>query len=1297
MALWRTQRKVAGDMTTEQWDEVKQLFEAMLTKPSENREGLLLAASDNEIVRAEVARLLEQHDKVGDFSTLSPLVDQRGHWLDLPVDKGFSGTSRFTVLGELGHGRFGVVYRVLDRERNSVVALKVLRCLDATQLSRFKHEFRSLVDLVHPNLVQIYELFGEDDTWFFTMELVEGTDFLSHARPNNVVQSWDRIRDTLAHLTEGVHALHTFARLHRDLKPSNILVSNTGQVVILDFGLVKHLDGISVEQSVTLAGSPAYMAPEQLGRGTITTAVDWYAVGVMLFRAITGVFPFDGAWHEILRQKQDQEAPNPKSINCDVPDDLNEVCRDLLQRSPELRPDGPSILRRLRHSAVATPSRAHGHFVGRSQELNLFQRCFQRLDSDGHQVVLLQGCSGIGKTTLVGEFLHRVLEQRPETVILRGRCRESESLPYKALDSAADQLVQYLRALPQADATAMLPRHPTLLARMFPCFRDLDVLAQFPERVDTWGDGQEVRRLAFSALCETFERIADRQPLVISIDDLQWGDLDSIALLAELVVPANAPRLMLILSFRSEDAGTSPPVKLFRTYQARLALPTCWTEVTLAGLDEREGCDLLRSLDTNVSLEEEQLKGMVVESHGSPLFLRELLRATLQDGHRNDTRQPTVPISIAEMITLRTSALSEFGRQLFEAISVAVYPLSRAMLSRTLNMPDVELSRQISILVQENLIRISGGSETGQLEPYHDQVREALLASMDAADIKLWHSRLAQTLETELEPDPTRLLKHYLGAGNLASAYRSALAAAAIAEKALAFDQAAVFYSVALSSGQAEPSNLVALYNLRAESLAKAGRGREAAEDYLKAASLTGSDNASELRRAAAEQLIRSGYLEEGIELFTNLLRSNSVRIPSSRLETLLRMLVIRLFIRLRGLKWRECPEAEIPGDTLLRLDLLWSGAMTLVTVDTIAGSYLQALHMLTALRTGEPSRLASTFAFGAVYESIGGTHEYEHGRKLIQMAHRLTKQVNDPFKWAVSYACWAGLDLLAGHVSDGLAHARTAVAGMQEANRHSRAWELGTANMLVIWFLGWGGQIRELSQALPVLVEEGRSRSDVYTEAYLRCCGVSHLVELAADRPEDARSEMRSSIKLWRKSSYDLPHFYTTLAGVECLLYEGHTREARELLLSDWKAIKKSLFTRKSQIHRTILFYLRGRTSLAEWLRNAGNDTLRLDVEKFAGRLRRVDSPWSIAYSMLLHAGVAAGLERPADALDLLSQAEDILREQDLRLFAAAVSRRRGQLEGDKGLRRIEDAESFMAAENIKRPDRMAFMLLPY
>ena len=150
-------------------------------------------------------------------------------------DAHFSGTSRFVIKERLGEGTFGIVYRVLDRELNSMVALKILRRMDATHLFRFKHEFRSLVDLIHPNLVQIYELFGDDKVWFFTMELVEGVDFLSYTRPRDVIASWDRIRETLAQLTAGVQALHSAACLHRDLKPSNVLVSNTGQVLILGF------------------------------------------------------------------------------------------------------------------------------------------------------------------------------------------------------------------------------------------------------------------------------------------------------------------------------------------------------------------------------------------------------------------------------------------------------------------------------------------------------------------------------------------------------------------------------------------------------------------------------------------------------------------------------------------------------------------------------------------------------------------------------------------------------------------------------------------------------------------------------------------------------------------------------------------------------------------------------------------------------------------------------------------------------------------------------------------------------
>jgi hypothetical protein len=295
-----------------------------------------------------------------------------------------------------------------------------------------------------------------------------------------------------------------------------------------------------------------------------------------------------------------------------------------------------------------------------------------------------------------------------------------------------------------------------------------------------------------------------------------------------------------------------------------------------------------------------------------------------------------------------------------------------------------------------------------------------------------------------------------------------------------------------------------------------------------------------------------------------------------------------------------------------------------------------------------------------------------------------------------VTFGCWSGLDFLAGRVEDGLSHSQTAVAGLHTANRRDRAWELGTFNTLLIWFLGWKGRIRELSETLPLLAEDARSRGDVYTEVYVRCCGTSHLVELAADNPERALAEISRSMDRWRKPSFDLPHLYATFAGVECLLYAGCTDEARQLVLSDWQAIRRSLYTRKSQIHRTILGYLRGRTALAGWLRNPADRELGVEIEQYAGRLVKLRSVWGQAFSILLHAGIMAGLKRPADALLLLARAEEILREQDLQMLAAAVSRRRGELEGGAGEVRIATADAFMKSENIRCPEHMTAMILP-
>jgi eukaryotic-like serine/threonine-protein kinase len=1283
-------------MTSKQWEEVKGLFLLALERSADRRLAFLDSACKDESIRAEVRELLELHDEAGDFLAEPAWGKLSTFGLQsYTAAFEFSGTPRFVVQERLGEGTFGIVYRVLDRQRNSMVALKALRRLDAAHLSRFKNEFRSLVDIVHPNLVQLYELFGDDNYWFFTMELVDGADFLSYTRPNDILHSWDRLRDALVQLTSGVQALHCSARLHRDLKPSNVMVSKTGQVLILDFGLVKYLERESAEQSTALAGSPAYMAPEQVGRGTITAAVDWYAVGVMLYRAITGTLPFQGDWQEVLNRKQTEDPPNPKVLNSEVPEDLNEICSGLLQRAPGLRADGSFVLERLQCPSAPLILDSQDHFVGRSRELELLRQRFCSLDSGIRQVVLLQGRSGIGKTTLVDEFLDGVPLDRHDTVILRGRCHESESVPYKALDSVVDQLVRYLRSLPAASAAALLPRHPALLTRMFPVFGGLEILSTFPDRIVDQADEQQIRLRAFGAICETLGRLTDRHPIVISIDDMQWADLDSIAFLSELVVPVHAPALMLILIFRSEDADRSSPLLLLRTLRASLTNTECWTEIELAGLPEEDGRDLLRRLDKDQGLAEEQLRRMTEESRGSPLFLRELLRVTLQDAEKNAQGGSAACVTVTEMIKRRADTLSPVARQLLEALSVAVDPLAMTTLFSIMEAPDAELSREIRLLLHESLVRVTGGLEARRLEPFHDQVREASLTSLSPSSLQNWHQRLARAFEAEETLDPQKLVRHYLGAGEMSKAFRSASTAAESAKKALAFDRAAGFYKEAIETGEATVKDLAMLHYQRAEALAKAGRGRESAKDYLCAAQWPEHNDVFEMRRLAAEQLMRCGYLDEGVEAFKELLRSAGFWMPATPLQSIVAMLAIRAISRLRGLRWRRRHEAELPARTLRNLDLLWSGALVFSVVNPVFGTYLQARHMLEALGAGEPFRLALSVGQGAHYEALGGVPHFQDGCRFLEFAEQIASDLQNSYLSCAITVNRVFVDLLCGRIQDGLEHSRRAVQILRELGLE-QTWESSTAKLGLLWFLGWGGRIREMSGLVPGILDEARSRGDVYTFVVIRCCALSHRVDLAADDPDGALEQTRQALGQWSQVRYDIPHLGAAFSAVECELYAGRINQARNRSLAEWGALKNSLLARKCQTFRIMLYYMRARTALAMWLQRRDDRALVGEIEHYVSQLKNSRAPWGAALGEALQSSVDAGHGRVPEAILLLDRAEAALRQLDFRLFAAAVSRRRGELEGEAGSARVQAADAFMRSENIVRPDRMTFMILP-
>lgn len=195
----------------------------------------------------------------------------------------------YRLLGQLGRGGMGVVYEALHVQRGDRMALKTLPSLDGAALHRFKREFRSLADVNHPNLIGLHTLEADGGQWFFTMDLVEGVDFLKYVRPNDSLDE-ARLRAALAQLVTGVIALHGHHIIHRDLKPPNVMVTHDGRVVVLDFGLVLELDSVGFLSRTTdkVAGTPTYMAPEQAAAGNVTAASDWYAVGVMLYEALAG-------------------------------------------------------------------------------------------------------------------------------------------------------------------------------------------------------------------------------------------------------------------------------------------------------------------------------------------------------------------------------------------------------------------------------------------------------------------------------------------------------------------------------------------------------------------------------------------------------------------------------------------------------------------------------------------------------------------------------------------------------------------------------------------------------------------------------------------------------------------------------------------------------------------------------------------------------------------------------------------------------------------------------------------------
>jgi predicted ATPase len=292
------------------------------------------------------------------------------------------------------------------------------------------------------------------------------------------------------------------------------------------------------------------------------------------------------------------------------------------------------VLRRLggRQAPAAAAAPVSAPFVGRARELRLLHDAFSAMKSGRPVTVAVVGGSGMGKTALVRRFLDEVKQADDDVVVLPGRCYEQESVPYKALDPVVDSLAHYLRRLPAVHSEALLPHDVLALARLFPVLRQVGTVAHARRAVLDIPDSQELRRRAFAALRELLVRLADRAPLVVCIDDLQWGDLDSASLLEALLRPPDPPALLLIGCYRSDEAATSPMLQSVLPKRAGVTTAVEARDIALEELPPDEGRELaLMLLGPGGSSAVARADAIARESGGNPYFIEELARLGVLD------------------------------------------------------------------------------------------------------------------------------------------------------------------------------------------------------------------------------------------------------------------------------------------------------------------------------------------------------------------------------------------------------------------------------------------------------------------------------------------------------------------------------------------------------------------------------------------------------------------------------------------------------------------------------------------
>jgi serine/threonine protein kinase len=1212
------------------------------------------------------------------------------------LDASFHGTARFELRRRIGEGAVGVVYEAFDREHRALVALKTLRTSSPESLLSLKREFRAAQNLRHENLVRLGELLEADGVWFFTMELLSGlplTEWIraGEAMPwpgaapaNDAAQpgppQLGRLQSALRQLVSGLSVLHAAGKVHRDVKPSNVLVTSEGRVVILDFGLA--IDALRDGAEDAMVGTAAYMAPEQALLEAVGPAADWYALGVVLYQALTGRLPFQGSFEQIIEKKLTTPPVAPRKLVPGVPADLDALCLELLRPDPAARPSGERIgqvLGESRESRAQRSLRPTQHaFVGRSSELEALLGSFRDTRKGRGVSVVVSGESGVGKSFLVRTFLDQLCSESPDALVLAGRCYERESVPYKAFDGVVDQLSQVLANMPPAASAALLPGSMDLLIRAFPVLEAVRPAGPAARREVE--NPQEQRARVFAAMRELLTRLSRSRPLVIAIDDLQWADADSRALLSAIMRPRGEPNLLL-LATRRVNTGSE---------RSRPSMPTIPGDVRFIDLETlpyASAAELARRLlrDAGESAVDEGLVRRIVEdAQGHPLFIDELVRQRAQEHGAGEAK-------LDEVLYRRISRLEPAAQRALELLAVAGTPISQEAAARAACLDFAQLFDIATALRADALVRMNGASRDALLEPYHDRIRESVLGHMTEDVLRDWHLRLAGALEDAPDVDPETVASHWLGAWRPGRAAEHYLRAAEQASGAMAFERAARLYRVALEHGDFDTSRQRDVQRELASALTNAGLLAAAADVRIELARDADEVERLDQERRAAEHLMCSGHYERGLELLRSSLRRVRIPNPDSRFVLLFSLLFWRLMLSLRGLGLAARRADRM--QQLVRADVTWSAGNAYGMSDNMRGAYFQARCLVSSLDSGDPERTIRALGMAICAQSTTGSSS-ARTRQMLAREHALAAELGSPEAQAyaggaqgITHFNWGEFARAKEQLDRAEALFRERCVGVTYELNSIRAFMFRTLFAL--------GELRELRErALPVL-NEARRLQDRYMIIICQSAAGA-LLATQEDQPEQADEAVRDASGRLVQGVVHLQHYWAYTADCQVALYRADAARAHAGMSTLAPALKRALLWRVVPC-RMLVTALLGRAAAALSL-EAGQDRQRLwrEAERCAASLSREPQAWGQPAASSILGSVAMARGDGEAAASHFAAAARGYDEEHMKLYAAAAMRLEGLLRGgEQGAGRCREADARFAAEGVLNPARMTALLV--